>query len=49
MGPNEVGELCVAGPQVMKGYFRNPQATADTVKDGWFHTGETIEYVYLRF
>ena len=40
LGPNETGELCVTGPQVMKGYLKNPDATADTIKDGWLHTGK---------
>jgi long-chain acyl-CoA synthetase len=39
-GINESGELCVKGPQVMKGYYNRPEATADMMKDGWLHTGD---------
>ncbi len=38
--PGEVGELWVKGPNVVRGYWNNPQATADNITDGWLHTGD---------
>jgi fatty-acyl-CoA synthase len=40
---NEAGELLIRGPHVVAGYWKNPQATADTIRDGWLHTGDVAK------
>lgn len=36
----EVGEIVIRGHNIMKGYYQRPEATAETIKDGWFHSGD---------
>ena len=40
VAPNELGEICLKGPKVFKGYWKNPEATTAAIKEGWFHTGD---------
>ena len=40
LGPNEVGEICVYGPNVVEGYWNKPEANAKAFVDGWYHTGD---------
>ncbi|MFJ1616406.1 long-chain fatty acid--CoA ligase [Streptomyces sp. NPDC088251] len=40
VGPGQVGEIAIRGDNVMKGYWNRPDATADAIRDGWFHSGD---------
>jgi long-chain acyl-CoA synthetase len=40
LGPNEVGELWFRGPNLIRGYWNNPEATAETIVDGWLRSGD---------
>ena len=39
-GPGEIGEIVIRGPNVMKGYWRRPDATAEAIRGDWLHSGD---------
>jgi acyl-CoA synthetase (AMP-forming)/AMP-acid ligase II len=53
VGAGEPGEVLVRGPHLMVGYWNRPEATAETIVDGWLHTGDIASvdaegYVYIQ-
>jgi acyl-CoA synthetase (AMP-forming)/AMP-acid ligase II len=52
VGPGEIGELIFRTKRMMKGYYKNPEETAKTIKDGWLYTGDIAKkdedgYIYI--
>ncbi|MGC5255726.1 long-chain-fatty-acid--CoA ligase [Gordonia sp. DT218] len=39
-GANELGEIVIKGPKVTRGYWKDPETTSKSIRDGWFHTGD---------
>lgn len=52
VGPGEIGELCLKGPVMTPGYWKNPEQTGLAIRQGWFHTGDLVKednqgYLYI--
>jgi fatty-acyl-CoA synthase len=52
VSPGEVGEIVIKGPTTMSGYWNRPDLTAETMPDGWLHTGDLAKrdeegYIYI--
>lgn len=45
LGSPPCGEVCIRGKTVFTGYHKNPELTREAIKDGWFHTGSTQNFM----
>ncbi|MBQ26613.1 MAG: long-chain fatty acid--CoA ligase [Nitrospiraceae bacterium] len=43
VSPGNIGELIISGPQVMAGYWNQPEETKNTIRDGWLYTGDSAK------
>ena len=44
LGPGQIGELLVKGPNVMQGYYKQEEGSVQTIKDGWLYTGDMAKF-----
>jgi long-chain acyl-CoA synthetase len=44
LGPEQVGELIVKGPNIMQGYYHQPEATREALREGWLYTGDMAKF-----
>lgn len=48
VGPGDIGQLIVRGPQMMSGYWNDPEQTAKKIRDGWLYTGNLFTRAFFE-